>query len=165
MTTSLGKLRSTSLGRGKPGSGLLALSPWVVSHSGSSSPVDPDRYMFFATRNRVPSGSLYTSVANLNYLCTKLKVGTPQYPTRSFRFHFSGFASTEGGNAPQETIVTGSIGTPGNSVFIDEFFIKVNGQPYPCTFNGGSRSVTIVDQTNGAWTDPVDIPGGVRQKL
>lgn len=28
MTTSLGKLRSTSIGGGKPGKGLLALAPW-----------------------------------------------------------------------------------------------------------------------------------------
>lgn len=122
---------------------------------------DPDRYLFFATRNRVPSGSIATAVAGANYIATKIKVGCPQYKTRTFRFHFSGFALTEGGNSPQETVVTGTIGTPGNSTVIDEFLVRYNGTFYPCTFNGGAAGVTIADQSNGAWTDALTISGDV----
>ncbi|MQB19671.1 hypothetical protein DXT90_03375 [Agrobacterium tumefaciens] len=127
----------------------------------SAKPADPDRYLFFATRNRMASGPLYTTVANNNYIATKIKVGCPEFKTRTFRFHFPGFASTEGGNSPQETIVTGAIGTPGNSVVIDEFLVRYKGQFYPSTFNGGSSTATVADQTNGVWTDPLTIPGDV----
>jgi len=124
-------------------------------------PVDPDRYMFFASRNRMPAGAIYTTVANNNYIATKIKVGCPEYKTRTLRFHFPGFASTEGGNSPQETIVTGTVGTPGNSVIIDEFLVRYKGQFFPSTFNGGSTTATVADQTNGVWTDPLTIPGDV----
>ncbi|WP_296100353.1 hypothetical protein [uncultured Agrobacterium sp.] len=140
----------------------MAVNSLAVGRSGGAvTPVDPDRYMFFASRNRMPSGPLYTTVANNNYLATKIKVGCPEYKTRTFRFHFPGFASTEGGNSPQETIVTGTVGTPGNSVIIDEFLIRYKEQFYPATFNGGSAGAIIADQTNGIWTDPLTIPGDV----
>ncbi len=133
----------------------------VLSSGGGATPVDPDRYMFFASRNRMPSGPIYTTVANNIYIGTKIKIGCPEFKTRTFRFHFSGFASTEGGNSPQETIVTGTVGAPGNSVIIDEFSVRYKGQFYPATFNGGNAGATIADQTNGIWTDPLTIPGDV----
>ncbi|QIG76876.1 hypothetical protein EVC30_047 [Rhizobium phage RHph_Y1_11] len=121
-------------------------------------PGDSNRYMFFATRNKVPSGALVTAASGANYLCSKIIVNTPSYKTRTFRFHLSGFACTEGSNSPQETVVIGAIGTPGNSVVIDAMFIKVDGTFYQCTFNTGSNTVTIADQSNGAWTDALTIP-------
>ncbi|MDR9813206.1 SGNH/GDSL hydrolase family protein [Rhizobium hidalgonense] len=125
--------------------------------AGGSGPVDPDRYMFFATRNRMPSGTIVTAASGTNYVCSKIVVSTPQYKTRTFRFHLSGFASTEGGNSPQETIVTGTIGTPGNSVLVDEMYMRVGGTFHQLQF-GASNTVTIADQTNGAWTDEITIP-------
>ncbi|WP_259667588.1 hypothetical protein [Rhizobium lentis] len=125
--------------------------------TGVPAPVDADRYLFFATRNRMPSGGIVTAASGTNYVCTKIVVNTPQYKTRTFRFHLSGFASTEGGNSPQETVVTGTIGTPGNSVVADAMFIRVAGVFYQCTF-GGLNTVTVADQTNGAWTDELTIP-------
>ncbi|QIG72870.1 SGNH/GDSL hydrolase family protein [Rhizobium phage RHph_Y65] len=119
-------------------------------------PVDPSRYMFFATRNRVPSGNLVTAASGTNYLCSKIIVNTPSYATRSFKFHLSGFAATEGGNSPQETVVTGTIGTPGNSVVVDALFIKVAGVFYQCKFSG-LDTITIADQSNGAWTDELTL--------
>ncbi|MBX4937812.1 hypothetical protein [Rhizobium binae] len=124
---------------------------------GDGSAGDPDRYMFFATRNRMPSGAIVTAASGTNYVCTKIVVNTPQYKTRTFRFHLSGFASTEGGNSPQETVVTGAIGTPGNSVIADAMFIRVAGVFHQCSF-AGSNTVTVADQTNGAWTDELTIP-------
>ncbi|MBX4969602.1 hypothetical protein [Rhizobium binae] len=124
---------------------------------GNGSAGDPDRYMFFATRNRMPSGAIVTAASGTNYVCTKIVVNTPQYKTRTFRFHLSGFASTEGGNSPQETVVTGAIGTPGNSVIADAMFIRVAGVFHQCSF-AGSNTVTVADQTNGAWTDELTIP-------
>ncbi|WP_312038582.1 hypothetical protein [Rhizobium binae] len=124
---------------------------------GGAAAVDPDRYMFFATRNRMPSGSIVTAASGTNYVCSKIVVNTPPYKTRTFRFHLSGFASTEGGNSPQETVVTGTIGAPGNSVVADAMFIRVTGVFYQCTF-AGSNTVTVADQTNGAWTDALTIP-------
>ena len=134
----------------------LALANPLLSGTGGSAG-DPDRYMFFATRNRMPSGGIVTAAAGTNYVCSKIVVGTPQYKTRTFRFHLSGFASTEGGNAPQETVVTGTIGAPGNSVIADAMFIRVAGIFYQCSF-AGSNTVTVADQTNGAWTDELTVP-------
>ncbi|PCK80990.1 hypothetical protein [Rhizobium sophoriradicis] len=118
---------------------------------------DSNRYMFFASRNRMPSGAIVTAASGTNYVCTKIVVNTPRYKTRTFRFHLSGFASTEGGNSPQETVVTGTIGAPGNSVVADAMFIRVAGIFYQCTF-AGSNTVTVADQTNGVWTDELTIP-------
>ncbi|WP_259667098.1 hypothetical protein [Rhizobium lentis] len=114
--------------------------------------VDPDRYMFFATRARMPSGALVTAAAGTNYFCSKIVIASPQYVTRSFKFHLPGFASTEGGNSPQETVVTGTIGTPGNSVIVDAMYARIAGVFYQCKF-GGNNGVTVADQTNGQWTD------------
>ncbi|MBX4956996.1 hypothetical protein HJB51_00395 [Rhizobium lentis] len=134
----------------------LALANPLLSGAGGSAG-DPDRYMFFATRNRMPSGAILTAASGTNYVCTKIVVSTPQYKTRTFRFHLSGFASTEGGNSPQETVVTGTIGTPGNSVVADAMFIRAAGVFYQCSF-AGANTVTVADQTNGAWTDALTIP-------
>ncbi|PDT33335.1 hypothetical protein CO671_25425 [Rhizobium sp. M10] len=134
----------------------LALANPLLSGTGGSAG-DPDRYMFFATRNRMPSGGIVTAAAGTNYVCSKIVVNTPQYKTRTFRFHLSGFASTEGGNSPQETVVTGTIGAPGNSVIADAMFIRVAGIFYQCSF-AGSNTVTVADQTNGAWTDELTVP-------
>ncbi|ANL71182.1 hypothetical protein AMC83_CH01159 [Rhizobium phaseoli] len=134
---------------------LALANPLLSGTSGSAG--DPDRYMFFATRNRMPSGGIVTAAAGTNYVCTKIVVCTPSYKTRTFRFHLSGFASTEGGNSPQETVVTGTIGAPGNSVIADAMFIRVAGIFYQCSF-AGSNTVTVADQTNGAWTDELTIP-------
>ncbi|NNH61179.1 hypothetical protein HLI01_31155 [Rhizobium laguerreae] len=134
----------------------LALANPMLSGGGGAGG-DPDRYMFFATRNRMPSGTIVTAASGANYVCSKIVVNTPQYKTRSFRFHLSGFASTEGGNSPQETVVTGTIGTPGNAVIADAMFIRVAGVFYQCTF-AGLNTVTVADQTNGAWTDELTIP-------
>ena len=132
----------------------LALTNPMLSGGGAG---DSDRYMFFTTRNRMPSGTIVTAASGTNYVCSKIVVNTPQYKTRTFRFHLSGFASTEGGNAPQETVVTGTIGTPGNSVVADAMFIRAAGTFYQCTF-AGLNTVTVADQTNGAWTDELTIP-------
>ncbi|ANL64864.1 hypothetical protein AMC82_CH01170 [Rhizobium phaseoli] len=134
----------------------LALANPLLSGAGGNAG-DADRYMFFATRNRMPSGGVVTAAAGTNYVCTKIVVCTPSYKTRTFRFHLSGFASTEGGNSPQETVVTGTIGAPGNSVIADAMFIRVAGIFYQCSF-AGSNTVTVADQTNGAWTDELTIP-------
>lgn len=146
---------------GKPKFSVLRQQASIFGKKRGVSAVDPERYMFFATRNRMPSGAIYTTLANNSYIATKIKVGGPEFKTRTFRFHFSGFASTEGNLSPQETVVTGSVGTPGNSVVIDEFLVRYKGRFYPCTFDGGSGSVTVADQSNGAWSDPLTIPGEV----
>lgn len=125
--------------------------------SGGAPIVDADRYLFFATRNNMASGTIFAAAAGTNYVCSKIVISTPQYKTRTFRFHLPGFASTEGGNSPQETVVTGTVGTPGNSVSIDGMFIRVGGVFYQCTF-GGSNATTVVDQTNGVWTDALTTP-------
>ncbi|MBY5624432.1 hypothetical protein [Rhizobium leguminosarum] len=134
----------------------LALTNPMLN-AGSGSGGDPDRFMFFATRNRMPSGNIVTAAAGTEYVCSKIVVNTPQYKTRTFRFHLSGFASTEGGNSPQETIVTGTIGAPGNSVPVDAMYMRVGATFHQLQF-GGSNTVTVADQTNGQWTDEITIP-------
>lgn len=134
----------------------LALTNPMLNAGGGSGG-DPDRYMFFASRNRAASGNIVTALAGTEYVCCKIIVNTPQYVTRTFRFHLPGFASTEGGNSPQETIVTGTIGVPGNSVIVDKMTVRVGGVFYDCSF-GGNATVTVADQTNGQWTDAMTIP-------
>ncbi|NEK42886.1 hypothetical protein GR250_15810 [Rhizobium leguminosarum] len=119
--------------------------------------VDPDRYMFIGSRARMPSGNIVTALAGTNYYCCKIVIPSPQFVTRTFKFHLPGFASTEGGNSPQETIVTGTVGTPGNSVVADALYARIGGVFHQCTF-GGNNSVTVVDQTNGQWTDDLTTP-------
>ncbi|MGO7726732.1 hypothetical protein ACC704_01405 [Rhizobium johnstonii] len=134
----------------------LALTNPMLNAGGGSGG-DPDRFMFFATRNRAASGNIVTALAGTEYVCCKIIVNTPQYKTRTFRFHLPGFASTEGGNSPQETIVTGTIGAPGNSVIVDKMTVRTGGVFYDCTF-GGSSTVTVADQTSGQWTDAMNLP-------
>ncbi|WP_260686727.1 hypothetical protein [Rhizobium leguminosarum] len=119
--------------------------------------VDPDRYMFFGSRARMPSGNIVTAAAGTNYVCSKIVISSPQYKTRTFKFHLPGFASTEGGNSPQETIVTGTVGAPGNSVIVDAMYARIAGVFYQCKFSG-NNGVTVADQTNGQWTDDLTTP-------
>ncbi len=107
--------------------------------------VEPNRYMFFASRTRMPSGFLMPAASGLNYFASKLKFGNASYVTRGFRFHFSGFALNEG-FGPQETIL------PGNDVVIDGVDLVIGGVAYPGTF-AGSPGVTIASGAKGAWCD------------
>ncbi|MGO7308750.1 SGNH/GDSL hydrolase family protein [Rhizobium ruizarguesonis] len=119
---------------------------------------DPARYMPAATRTRWPTGSttnpwLYT--AGLNYHCSKLFFGSPDYPTNDFLVPFVGFALTEGGNAPQETQ------SPATDMLIDEaFFVHPDGTEYPILFNG-SAAATVTAATGivyGQITLPAALP-------
>ena len=125
-----------------------------VNGSGGAAPVDPDRYMFFATRNRMPSGTLVTATTGTNYVCSKIVVSSPAYKTNTFRFHFSGFACTEGGNSPQETVYAA------NATVIDGLLIRVGGVFYTCTF-AGAAGITIADQSQGAWSDALTLANAV----
>ncbi|XXA94030.1 hypothetical protein NL154_15055 [Rhizobium sp. YTUHZ044] len=95
---------------------------------------DPNRYMPAATGTRWPTGSTttpWTYQTGLNYQCSKLFFGSPDYPTNDFLIPFVGFALTEGGNAPQETQ------SPNADMLIDEvFFIHPDGTEYPILFSG-----------------------------
>lgn len=114
--------------------------------------VDSDRYMFFATRARLPSGyAIDTTSIALTYFASKLKFGNASYKTRNFRFHYAGFAMTEGGTAPQETVL------PGNDVVIDSVSLVIGGIPYPGTFSG-SAGTTITSGSKGAWCDFLTAP-------
>ena len=131
------------------GGAVLAPPPWVP---------DPDRYMPAATRTRWPTGATatpWTFPAGLNYQCTKLFFGSPDYPTNDFLIPFVGFALTEGGNAPQETQ------SPNADTVIDEaFFVMPNGTEYPILF-GGLVSATVTAATGivyGQVILPVALP-------
>ena len=110
--------------------------------------------MFFATRNRMPSGALVTAAAGTNYVCSKIVVSSPSYRTNTFRFHFSGFASTEGGNSPQETVYAG------NATVIDGLLIRIGGVFHACSF-AGTAGVVIPDQSQGVWSDPLTLADAV----
>ena len=113
--------------------------------SNSGGGVEPNRYMFFASRTRMPSGFTMPAASGLNYFASKLKFGNAPYMTRGFRFHFSGFALNEG-LGPQETIL------PGNNVVIDGVDLVIGGVAYPAVFSG-SAGVTIASGAKGAWCD------------
>ncbi|WP_326894369.1 hypothetical protein U8P73_36520 (plasmid) [Rhizobium beringeri] len=113
--------------------------------------VDPDRYMFFATRNRVPTGSLVTAAAGHNYVTSKIVVNTPEYPVNHLRIHFSNFLLTEGGNSPREQ-ATGAIQT--NAKVIDKVFAYANGELVQVKF-GGAPGLTIATAAKGGWSDEI----------
>ncbi|WP_458395253.1 hypothetical protein [Rhizobium ruizarguesonis] len=82
-----------------------------------------------------------TYATGLNYQCSKLFFGSPDYPTNDFLIPFVGFGLTEGGLAPQETV------NPNADMLIDEaFFIHPNGTEYPVLF-GGSAAATATAST------------------
>ncbi|WP_454278979.1 hypothetical protein [Sphingomonas sp. Marseille-Q8236] len=112
------------------------------------SPVtDAQRFMFWATRSRFPSGALVTAATATPYVMTRIVLASTVHAVTNPRFHFSGFASTEGGNSPQETVL------PGNAMVIDGVWISVNGAaPVALTF-GGQAGVSIASGNIGAWTD------------
>ncbi|WP_245503324.1 hypothetical protein [Rhizobium ruizarguesonis] len=120
--------------------------PWVP---------DAGRYMPAATGTRWPSGFTQTYAAGLNYQCSKLFFGSPDYPTNDFLVPFVGFGCTEGSLAPQETVL------PNGDILIDEvFFIHPNGTEYPVLF-GGNAAATVTLSTGivyGQVTLPSDLP-------
>lgn len=116
-----------------------------------TSPRDSDRYMFWATGARVPSGALVTAAPETRFVMTKLVFGSPQYAIDHLRLHFSGFASTEGGNSPQETVL------PGNATIIGGVWVSVNGAAaVPLAF-AGAAATAIASGANGAWTDDLSL--------
>lgn len=115
---------------------------------------DNNRYMFFATRSREPSGALVVANAATNYVATRIKVSSPQYQVNSLRLHYSGFALTEGGLSPQETVL------PTNNTSIDAVYVEVAGAFTQAQFSS-SNNVEIASGSNGAWTDAVVLTSNV----
>ncbi|MBY3055039.1 hypothetical protein HF263_02960 [Rhizobium leguminosarum] len=92
---------------------------------------DATRYMPAATGTRWPSGFTMTYASGLNYQCSLLWFGSPDYPTNDFLIPFVGFGLTEGGLAPQETV------NPNADMLIDEVFFRLlDGTEYPILFGG-----------------------------
>lgn len=115
---------------------------------------DPNRFMFWATGAKAPSGSLVTAQSGTNYVMTKLSFGSPEYAINQLRLHFSGFACVESGNSPQETVL------PGNATIIDGVWIEANGVVTRLTF-GGNTGATIASGANGAWTDTAALENAI----
>ncbi|QNG62568.1 hypothetical protein B1VFA_091 [Rhizobium phage B1VFA] len=134
-------------------SSIVGLMAGVAAATMVAAPVDvdPDRYMFFATRNRVPTGTLVTAAAGHNYVTSKIVVNTPEYPVNHLRIHFSNFLLTEGGNSPREQ-ATGAIQT--NAKVIDKVFAFANGELVQVKF-GGAPGVTIATAAKGVWSDEI----------
>ncbi|MBX4858768.1 hypothetical protein HJA86_01995 [Rhizobium bangladeshense] len=116
---------------------------------------DPNRYMPAATRTHWPAGFTQTYAAGLNFQCSKLFFGSPDYPTNDFLIPFVGFGLTEGGLAPQETV------NPNGDILIDEaFFIHPNGTEHPILF-GESAAAAATAATGvvyGQVTLPTNLP-------
>ncbi|MBX4870592.1 hypothetical protein HJA85_27095 [Rhizobium bangladeshense] len=120
--------------------------PWVP---------DANRYMPAATGIHWSQSFIQTYASGLNYQCSKLFFGSPDYPTNSFLVPYLGFGLTDGSNAPQETI------NPNGDIVIDEaWFVHPNGTEYPILF-GGNTGVTVTAATGvqfGLVTLPADLP-------
>ncbi|MBX4941002.1 hypothetical protein [Rhizobium binae] len=116
---------------------------------------EPNRYMPAATGIHWSQSFVQTYASGLNYQCSKLFFGSPDYPTNNFLVPYLGFGLTDGGNAPQETI------NPNGDIVIDEaWFIHPNGTEYQILF-GGNASVTVTAATGvqfGLVTLPADLP-------
>lgn len=126
-----------------------------------------DRYMVGLTRIRPNSGNNQVAVAGTERKMSVFVYGAPQYATNGYRFHFSGFASTEGGNSPQETVV------PGNDTVIHGVWAIIGaaivngavlgGARYRLTF-GGANGVTVASGVNGPWTDEANFLSNVARE-
>lgn len=129
------------------GRSLYANAPVIPVRSAGGVPVDPDRYMLFASRGgRLPSGyAVDTTGIGLTHFASRLTFGNAPYGTRAPRFHFSGFALNEG-FGPQETIL------PGNDVTIDGVELIVRGTAYPADF-AGAPGATIASGSRGVYCD------------
>ncbi|WP_434713007.1 hypothetical protein NMA58_08500 [Rhizobium sp. YTUHZ045] len=136
--------------------------PYPQARPGGSHPPwvpDPDRYMPAATRTRWPvnnTTNAWTFTTGLNYQCSKLFFGSPDYPTNTFLIPFVGFGLTEGGNAPQE------LQSPTADFFIDKakFIHPITGIKYPITFSS-LAAATITAGTGivyGEVTLPSNLP-------
>lgn len=125
---------------------IIGPPPWVP---------DANRYMPAATGTRWPAGFTQTYAVGLNYQCSKLFFGSPDYPTNDFLIPFVGFGLTEGGLAPQETV------NPNADMLIDEvFFVHPDGNEYPVLF-GGLTAATVTAATGivyGQVTLPAPMP-------
>lgn len=115
-------------------------------------PADQDRYLFWASAARVPSGALVTAAAGSNHMLTRKRFGSPQYAINHLRLHFSGRASTEGGTSPQENVV------PGNPVSIDGVWVSVDGGPTTALAFAGQPATSFASGSAGAWTDDLALP-------
>jgi hypothetical protein len=98
--------------------------------------------MFAFTRLREPSGTLLTAGATSNYVMSRIVANGSQYPVNTIRCHFSGFASTKGGNSQQETVLQG------NDTLIDGFYLQTASGQVWAQF-GGSTSLTIAGCMDG----------------
>lgn len=130
----------------KQGAG-LALGHGLGESSNGNTNGDQNRYMFWATAARVASGALTVAASGLNYVMTRKRFWSPQYPINNLRLHFSGFASTEGGTSPQESVL------PGNAVNVDGVWVSVNGGPVEAAAFAGSASTSFASGSIGSWTD------------
>ncbi|MFY7936628.1 MAG: SGNH/GDSL hydrolase family protein [Flavobacterium sp.] len=115
---------------------------------GGSSGADPNRYMFFATRNSILYGNLRVAPADTNYVSSMMYFSCPEYATNDYRFHFSGFSV--GASAPTEDRVAG------NDMIIDEVWFTNNaGSTWVQGQFSASNSYTVTSGSEGVWTDPV----------
>ncbi|QIG69641.1 hypothetical protein EVB81_072 [Rhizobium phage RHph_I46] len=116
----------------------------VIVQNGAA--VDPNRYMFVGQRNRwmsqYPNG--IPAAVGRNYYASKLKFVNGPYKTNSLQCHFSGFACTEGGNAPQETEL------PVNDMNIDKVYLVLKGVRYAASFSG-SAGFAITSGSKGVF--------------
>lgn len=126
-----------------------------------------DRYMVGLTRIRPNSGNNLVAAAGTERKMSVFVYGAPQFMTNRYRFHYSGFASTEGGNSPQETVL------PGNDTVIHGVWAIIGaaivngavlgGVRYRLTF-GGANGVTIASGANGPWTDEANFLSNVAKE-
>lgn len=92
---------------------------------------NPNRYMPAATGIHWSQSFVQTYADGLNYQCSKLFFGSPDYPTNNFLIPYLGFGLTDGGNAPQETI------NPNGDMLLDgSNFVHPDGNKYPVLFGG-----------------------------
>ncbi|TPW33250.1 hypothetical protein FJU08_01415 [Martelella alba] len=84
MTTSLGKLRATSLSGGTPGAGLLALSPWRRCNAGSEWWLD-DEYLAEMT-----DGNSYSPLLIANHNTARYALYETDAEFREYRIEING---------------------------------------------------------------------------
>ncbi|MBY5331609.1 hypothetical protein [Rhizobium leguminosarum] len=113
---------------------------------------DPTRYMPFSMGWRWPAGFVMVAGTGLGAVGGILAFPTGPWDVTSPRFHFSGWACTEGGNAPQETVYPTAAFDIGCDISND----RINWVPFDF---GSSASFNMPAQNQGTWaTADITLP-------
>jgi hypothetical protein len=115
---------------------------------------DPDRYMFFATRNLESFETMVVSAAATQYKLAKYVFAHCDWPANRLRLHFSGFACTTSGSAsPAQTVLPGDA----QDILSVDIRPQATGVFTRARF-AGADAVSVPSGSQGVFSDEILLP-------